>query len=146
MTARTVAVLLAGGIGVRVGLGIPKQLIKIAGKAIVEHTLEVVGSSPVVDEVIIVMNADAIEELDSLKDPVRFPKLTKIIPGGSTRNESTQAALAAIDPAPDTKVLFHDAVRPFVNDRILRECVVALDSYDAVDTAIPSADTIIQVN
>lgn len=146
MPDRTVAVLLAGGIGVRVGLGIPKQLIKIAGKAIVEHTLEVVNASPVIDEIIIVMNAGAIEQLTPLLDPIRFPKLTRIIPGGETRNDSTQAALDAIDDDPDTKVLFHDAVRPFVNDRILEDCVSALDSYDAVDTAIPSADTIIQVD
>ncbi|MFD5224997.1 SDR family NAD(P)-dependent oxidoreductase [Microbacterium sp. NPDC058342] len=146
MSSRTVAVLLAGGIGVRVGLGIPKQLIKIAGKAIVEHTLEVVNASPVIDEIIIVMNAGAIDQLDSLMDRERFPKLTQIIPGGETRNDSTQAALAVIDDDPDTKVLFHDAVRPFVNDRILDDCVAALDHYDAVDTAIPSADTIIQVD
>lgn len=146
MTARTVAVLLAGGIGVRVGLGIPKQLIKIAGKAIVEHTLEVVNASPVIDEIIIVMNAGAIEQLDSLMDRDRFPKLTQIIPGGETRNDSTRAALAVIGDDPDTKVLFHDAVRPFVNDRILEDCVGALENYDAVDTAIPSADTIIQVD
>lgn len=146
MTARTVAVLLAGGIGVRVGLGIPKQLIKIAGKAIVEHTLEVVNASPVIDEIIIVMNAGAIEQLDSLMDRDRFPKLTQIIPGGETRNDSTRAALAVIGDDPDTKVLFHDAVRPFVNDRILEDCVEALEDYDAVDTAIPSADTIIQVD
>lgn len=146
MTARTVAVLLAGGIGVRVGLGIPKQLIKIAGKAIVEHTLEVVNASPVIDEIIIVMNAGAIEQLDSLMDRQRFPKLTRIIPGGETRNDSTRAALDVIGEDADTKVLFHDAVRPFVNDRILEDCVAALDEYDAVDTAIPSADTIIQVD
>jgi NAD(P)-dependent dehydrogenase (short-subunit alcohol dehydrogenase family) len=43
-------------------------------------------------------------------------------------------------------VLFHDAVRPFVDERILQDCVDALDHYGAVDTAIPSADTIIQIN
>ncbi|MBN7794133.1 bifunctional cytidylyltransferase/SDR family oxidoreductase [Microbacterium esteraromaticum] len=146
MSTRTVAVLLAGGVGVRVGLGIPKQLIKIAGKAIVEHTLDVMNASPAIDEIIIVMNAGAIDQLESLKDPERFPKLTRIIPGGDTRNDSTMAALDALGDDPDTKVLFHDAVRPFVNDRILEDCVDALDDYDAVDTAIPSADTIIQVD
>lgn len=146
MTPRTVAVLLAGGIGVRVGLGIPKQLIKIAGKAIVEHTLEAMNASPVIDEIIIVMNAGAIDQLDSLQDAERFPKLTRIIPGGATRNESTQAALAVLGDDPQTKVLFHDAVRPFVSERILEDCVGALDHYDAVDTAIPSADTIIQID
>lgn len=144
--SHTVAVILAGGIGVRVGLGIPKQLIKIAGKAIVEHTLEVMNASSAIDEIFIVMNAGAIDQLASLKDDERFPKLTRIIPGGESRNDSTQAALAALGDDASTKVLFHDAVRPFVNDRILEECVEALDHYDAVDTAISSADTIIQVD
>ncbi|MGW8482810.1 SDR family NAD(P)-dependent oxidoreductase [Microbacterium sp. NPDC055903] len=143
---RTVAVILAGGIGVRVGLGIPKQLIKIAGKAIVEHTLEMLDASAHIDEILIVMNAGSLSELDGLRDARRFPKLTRIIPGGDTRNDSTLAALAELGDDPRTKVLFHDAVRPFVDDRILRDCVEALDHYDAVDTAIPSADTIIQVD
>ncbi|HET8928702.1 MAG TPA: bifunctional cytidylyltransferase/SDR family oxidoreductase [Microbacterium sp.] len=147
MTAppRTVAVVLAGGIGVRVGLGIPKQLIRIAGKAIVEHTLEALNASPLIDEVIIMMNAGSIQELDHLLGSERFPKLTRILPGGETRNDTTQLALAAID-GDDTKVLFHDAVRPFIDERIIRDCVQALDRFDAVDTAIPSADTIIQVD
>lgn len=142
---RTVAVILAGGIGVRVGLGIPKQLIKIAGKAIVEHTLETLDASPVIDEVIVMMNAGSIHELAPLASSQRFPKLTQILPGGETRNDTTQLALAAVGDD-DTKVLFHDAVRPFVDDRILKECVDALDQYDAVDTAIPSADTIVRVD
>ncbi len=143
--ARTVAVVLAGGVGARVGLGIPKQLIKIAGKAIVEHTLEVLDASPHIDEVIIMMNAAAISELDHLLASGRFAKLTRILPGGDTRNETTKRAIAALD-GDDTKVLFHDAVRPFIDERIISDCITALDSYEAVDTAIPSADTIIQVD
>lgn len=144
-TPRTVAVVLAGGIGVRVGLGIPKQLIKIAGKAIVEHTLEALDASEHIDEIIIMMNAAAIGELDHLLDSGRFGKLTRVLPGGETRNDTTQLAIAAIE-GDDTKVLFHDAVRPFIDDRIIEDCVRALEDYDAVDTAIPSADTIIQVD
>jgi len=144
-SSRTVAVVLAGGVGVRVGLGIPKQLIRIAGKAIVEHTLEALTASPLIDEVIVMMNAGSIHELDHLLDNERFPKLTRILPGGETRNDTTQLALAAIE-GDDTKVLFHDAVRPFIDERIIQDCVAALDRFDAVDTAIPSADTIIRVD
>lgn len=143
--ARTVAVVLAGGIGVRVGLGIPKQLIKIAGKAIVEHTLEALNDSELIDEIIVMMNAGAIDELRHIVGADRFPKVSKVLPGGATRNDTTKLAIAALD-GDDTKVLFHDAVRPFVDDRILRDCVDALDRYDAVDTAIASADTIIEVD
>ncbi|MET1053203.1 MAG: bifunctional cytidylyltransferase/SDR family oxidoreductase [Mycetocola sp.] len=141
----TVAVILAGGVGTRVGLGVPKQLIRIAGKAIVEHTLEVFNANPLIDEIIIVMNSSAIDELRHLAGTQRFDKLSRIIPGGSTRNESTELALAALGDD-DCKVLFHDAVRPFVDDRIIAECLAALDTFDAVDTAIASADTIIEVD
>ena len=145
MSARTVAVVLAGGVGVRVGLGMPKQLIRIAGKAIVEHTLERLEASPVIDEVLVMMNAASIRELDHLMDDPRFTKLSAVLPGGETRNDSTKLALAALAESDSTKVLFHDAVRPFLDDRIIEDCVRALDEYDAVDTAIPSADTIIEV-
>ncbi|WP_308201048.1 bifunctional cytidylyltransferase/SDR family oxidoreductase [Agromyces mediolanus] len=141
---KTTAVVLAGGVGTRVGLGMPKQLIRIAGKAIVEHTLERLDANPAIDEILVVMNAGAIHELDHLRDDARFTKLVDIIPGGETRNDSTKAALAVL-PA-DGKVLFHDAVRPFVDDRIIDDCIGALDEYEAVDTAIASADTIIEVD
>jgi 2-C-methyl-D-erythritol 4-phosphate cytidylyltransferase len=142
---KTVAVVLAGGVGVRVGLGIPKQLVKIAGKAIVEHTLEALEASPLIDEVIVMMNAGSIGEVMPLVGSDRFPKLTRVMPGGETRNDTTKLAIAALD-GDDTKVLLHDAVRPFIDQRIIRDCVEALDRYDAVDTAIPSADTIIEVD
>lgn len=143
--ARTVAVVLAGGVGTRVGLGIPKQLIKIAGKAIVEHTLESLQASDLIDEIIIMMNAASLHELDHLLADPRFPKLTRVLPGGATRNDTTQLAIRALD-GDDTKVLFHDAVRPFIDQRIIGDCVAALDRFDAVDTAIASADTIIRVD
>lgn len=142
---RTIAVILAGGVGVRVGLGIPKQLIKIAGKSIVEHTLSAIQANDSVDEIIIMMNRETIGDLDHLREDPEFSKLSRILPGGETRNETTRLALQAI-PDADCKVLFHDAVRPFIDNRIIDECVAALDAYDAVDTAIPSADTIIQVD
>ncbi|MFF2370067.1 SDR family NAD(P)-dependent oxidoreductase [Agromyces sp. NPDC058110] len=144
-SSTTVAVVLAGGVGTRVGLGIPKQLIRIAGKAIVDHTLEALSGSEHIDEILVMMNADSIHELDYLGSDPRFPKLRAVLPGGDTRNDTTKLALDALPDDPDIKVLFHDAVRPFIDERIIEDCVAALDEFDAVDTAIPSADTIIEV-
>lgn len=141
---RTVVVILAGGIGVRAGLGMPKQLARIAGKSIIEHTIEAVHGSPVVDEIVVMMEPDHLGAIHDLTATGKYPKLTTVLAGGSTRNETTQLALAHFDDT-ELKVLFHDAVRPFVNHRILKDCVDALDSHAAVDTAIPSADTIIEV-
>lgn len=140
-----VAVILAGGIGARVGLPIPKQLIPVAGQTSLEHTLAVFDSARGVDSVVVMMEAHHLGEANKLLVSGRFSKLKAVLPGGATRNDTTRAALAAI-PDENAKVLFHDAVRPLVDHRIIQDCIDALDSYDAVDTAIASADTIVEVN
>jgi 2-C-methyl-D-erythritol 4-phosphate cytidylyltransferase len=141
---RTVVVILAGGIGVRAGLGMPKQLARIAGKPIIEHTIEAVNSSADVDEIIVMMEPNHLEIVQTYIDEGRWSKLTGVYPGGATRNDTTKLALEQLGDA-EVKVLFHDAVRPFIDHRILKDCVDALDNFGAVDTAIPSADTIITV-
>jgi ribitol-5-phosphate 2-dehydrogenase (NADP+) / D-ribitol-5-phosphate cytidylyltransferase len=140
-----VAVLLAGGVGTRVGLDVPKQLIKIAGRPILEHTLQVLDAHEDVDEIIIMM---APGHLDAVREIVRnggYDKVTQILEGAATRNDTTLRALAAL-PEDECNVLLHDAVRPLVSPRIITDCFRALDDYNAVDVAIPSADTIIEVN
>ena len=143
--ARTVAVVLAGGTGTRLGLGIPKQLLKIAGKPIIEHTIAVFEAAPEIDEIIVLMAQGHVPEAQAIVDKAGFRKVTKVVEGGDTRNATTRIALDAIGPD-DCNVLFHDAVRPLVNGRIVRECVNALWTYEAVDVCIPSADTIVQVD
>lgn len=145
MTAlRTVAVVLAGGVGSRVGLSIPKQLIKIAGRPIIEHTIEVLDSSPLVDEIIIMMTPGHLDPVRAIVANGGYTKVTQILEGADTRNGTTGRALQALGPG-ECNVLFHDAVRPLLSQRIVRDCVAALEAYEAVDTAIPSADTIISV-
>lgn len=142
---RTVGVILAGGTGTRVGLAIPKQLIKIAGRPVIEHTLRVFESSPDIDDIIVMMTPGYVDDILALNHNGSYTKLKSVLEGGETRNETTKRALDAIGDD-DCKVLFHDAVRPLVDHRILHDLVVALDTYRAVDTAILSADTIIAVN
>ena len=141
---RRVAVLLAGGVGSRVGLDIPKQLIKIAGKTILEHTLAAFEQHPMVDEIIVMM---APGHLDAVRGIVRdgdYDKVVAILEGAETRNGTTRRALDALRDD-DCHLLLHDAVRPLVSARIITDCFTALEQYDAVDVAIPSADTIIEV-
>ena len=143
---RTVAVVLAGGTGSRVGLNIPKQLLKVAGKTILEHTLDVFQDAPEIDDIVLLMNGAHVDEARRLAAP--YSKISTVEAGGSTRNETTHTALTALSALgeEDCWVLFHDAVRPLLDHRIITECVAALGRYDAVDVAIPSADTIIVVD
>jgi 2-C-methyl-D-erythritol 4-phosphate cytidylyltransferase len=142
---RTVAVVLAGGIGARIGFNLPKQLIKIAGKSVVEHTIEALNDSADIDEILVMMTPGHLDPILTIRSTGKYPKLTRILEGGNDRNQTTQLAIEALGDE-EVKVLFHDAVRPFVDNRIIHDCVVALDQHSAVDTAIPSADTIIEVS
>jgi 2-C-methyl-D-erythritol 4-phosphate cytidylyltransferase len=137
-------VVLAGGTGTRVGLSIPKQLIKIAGKPIIEHTIAAMQQSPVVDEIIVMMTPGYLDEIRAIVRNGDYTKVTQILEGAGTRNDTTAAALAALGDE-ECNVLLHDAVRPLVSQTIIAANVAALADHQAVDTAIPSADTVIQV-
>lgn len=144
-----VAVILAGGVGTRVGLDIPKQLIKVAGHTILEHTLATFDAHPMVDEIIVMMATGHLDAVHAIVRDGGYTKVTQVLEGADTRNGTTLRALDALYEAggdDTTKVLFHDAVRPLLSPRIITDCFAALDAYDAVDVAIPSADTIIEVD
>jgi ribitol-5-phosphate 2-dehydrogenase (NADP+) / D-ribitol-5-phosphate cytidylyltransferase len=154
---RNVAVILAGGVGARMGLDIPKQFVPIAGRTSLEHTVELFQHCGLVDEMIVMMAPGYIPRAEELllgsnpgakadaKAASKFSKLTGILPGGADRSETSRLALAAIADK-DANVIFHDAVRPLLDGDIIIACIRALDVYAAVDTAIPSADTIIEVD
>ncbi len=142
---RNVAVILAGGTGTRVGLSIPKQLIKIAGKTIIEHTIAAFEASAEIDEIVILMAPGHLDPVRAIVQNGGYSKVSQIVEGGQTRNESTSRALEALG-TDECNVLFHDAVRPLVSQTIISDCVAALATHEAVDTAIPSADTIVQVH
>ncbi len=141
---KNVAVILAGGTGSRVGLTIPKQLIKIAGKTIIEHTIAAMNASDLIDEIIVMMTPGHLDPVRAIVKSGDYDKVTQILEGAETRNGTTNRALAALGDD-ECNVLFHDAVRPLVSQTILENCVAALRDYEAVDTAIPSADTVVQV-
>jgi 2-C-methyl-D-erythritol 4-phosphate cytidylyltransferase len=141
--APNVAILLASGTGERARLDIPKQFLKVAGKTVFEHTLDVFEAHENIDHVVLVISADSRLMAEELVLRGRYTKVRQIVLGGATRQESSAAGVAAI-LAEDAKVLVHDIVRPLLDSATIQRCLDALDRYDAVDTAIPSADTIIE--
>jgi 2-C-methyl-D-erythritol 4-phosphate cytidylyltransferase len=75
-----------------------------------------------------------------------WKKVGKILPGGAARHESSLAAINAYASQPDCNLIFHDAVRPLVSQRVINEVVEALHQYNAVAVAVPTTDTIIQTD
>lgn len=140
-----VAVILAGGVGNRLDSSHPKQFFKVAGKTVIEHTVDVFEKSRDIDEIVVVINSLFLERMEELALKNEWKKLRKILKGGSERYYSSLAAIRAYAGKENVKLIFHDAVRPLLSQRIIRETVSALDKYGAVDVAIPAVDTIIAV-
>lgn len=143
--SKNIAVILAGGSGARFGQDLPKQFLKVAGKKVIEHTIDVFEHNDLIDEIAVVSRSEFISDVEQLVINNHYTKVRKILIGGKERYHSSLSAINAYTNDSDN-LIFHDAVRPLVNDRIINDCIAALKEYDAVDVAIPVADTIIQVD
>ena len=148
---RTVAVVLAGGAGVRLGGKTPKQLQQLAGRTLLEHCVAAFEAAPGVDEVLVVMPADLIAAARRVLDGGGYRKLGNVIAGGVDRPGSTRRAIEHLTltdtdgASGDCNVLFHDAARPLVDQRIIADCVAALADAQAIGVVVPTADTIVEV-
>ena len=144
---RVVAVVLGGGKGQRIGGPLPKQLLALRGRTLLEHCVAAFEQAPGVDEILVVMAGGYVEQVRAMLADVGYGKVTGVIAGGVARSDSTRVALAAIaaavsDPA-ECGVLLHDAARPLVDQRIIADCVAALGVHEAAGVAVPASDTIV---
>ena len=137
-------IILASGLGNRYSSDIPKQFIKIAGKTVIEHTIEVFEKSKYIDNVIIVITPEYRHFAEEILLKNNFKKIVKLLNGGTTRKESSYIGISSIEDE-EANVIIHDCARPFLSQKIIQNCIEALKTYNAVDVAIPSADTIIKV-
>ena len=143
---RRVAVLLAGGTGTRMGQALPKQLLEVGGRTLLEHALRTFHRHPEVDAITVVMAADHLDAARAIVDAGGYAdKVTHVVEGGATRGDSTVAALATLGDDP-CLVLVHDAARPLVTARIITDCFESLASYPVVNVAIESPDTIVELD
>jgi len=159
---RMVAVVLGGGVGQRLGAGMPKQLLTLGGQTLVERCVAAFDRAPGVDEVLVVMARGYTEQVKAMLADGGYHKVTDVIEGGATRPDSTRVALAAIagttagvarggglggargrGPGGDCGVLLHDAARPLVDQQIIADCVASLGIHEAAGVAVPTSDTIV---
>lgn len=144
-----IAVILAGGIGARVGGNTPKQLLPLQdGKSVLEHAVDAFEQSPHIQEICIVMHPDYIMHAEQMLLANAWQKVSHIIPGGKERWESSVQAIKLLgDEAKgeQANLLLHDAARPFVSQDIIARVCEALEEHEAVTVAIPSTDTVYEM-
>ena len=147
-----IAVILAGGIGARVGGNTPKQLLPLQdGKSVLEHAVNAFEQSPHIHEICIVMHPDYIVHAEQMLLANAWQKVRHIIPGGKERWESSVNAIRQVRgerlevKGDEVNLLLHDAARPFVSQEIIARVCEALEEHEAVTVAIPSTDTIYEM-
>jgi 2-C-methyl-D-erythritol 4-phosphate cytidylyltransferase len=143
-------VILAGGVGSRMGGEKPKQYLNLKGKPIIVYTIEKFFTCPQFEKVIVLCPAQWVEHTRNLIAKHLAPAGDRIavIEGGETRNETIMNAVKFIEAEgnlnDDTVIVTHDSVRPFVTHRIIEENIAACEKFDACDTVIPATDTIVE--
>ena len=134
------AVVVAAGSGLRMGLATNKPYIEIAGKKILELSLETVSSIREFDEIILVIRKKDLPMAELITKKLSDPRI-KIIEGGASREESTYNGLLALSDKSQF-VLTHDGVRPFASRGLFYKTLAMLKNYKAAISATKTKDTI----
>lgn len=140
-----IAIIFAGGSGVRMGSGIPKQFLEVNGKPIIIHTLQLFEFHKKIDKIYISIIKDYIPYMQRLTEDYHLTKVCGIMAGGETAQDSIYIALkrAAEENPGDSIVLLHDGVRPFVSYDVITENVESVQKYGSAITCTPCYETIL---
>ncbi|GMB10436.1 MAG: D-ribitol-5-phosphate cytidylyltransferase [Candidatus Improbicoccus devescovinae] len=146
------AAIVAGGLGTRMGLDIPKQFMLLGSKPILIHTIEKFLICSIFDYICIGVHKDwKLYAQDMLKKFGITSKKIIITTGGANRNLTIMNIISKIEKKigdiaqkENNIIVTHDAVRPFVTLRIIEENILLAKKYGACDTVVNSHDTIIK--
>jgi 2-C-methyl-D-erythritol 4-phosphate cytidylyltransferase len=135
----------AGGAGVRMGAGMPKALMPLAGRPLVSWCLEALADAERVEATLVVAPSGHGTEMEAaLGRGPAAGTLAGVVPGGATRARSVLAGLRAL-PAGVERVIVHDAARPLLRPELADAVVDAVEGADGAIAAAPLADTLKQV-
>src|SRR5580700_9256110 len=139
-----VAILLAAGLGTRMGSDAPKQFRLLDGVPVVVFTLRRLAASQLIGKFLIATHPDEIGPLNQRIAAERFSKPFRVLQGGDTRQESVAKALAEVPPETEF-VLVHDAVRPLVTRDQVERVIAEAQRCRAAILGIPAMDTVKEV-
>ncbi len=145
------AAILAGGTGQRMNNNIPKQFIDLCGKPIIIHTIESISNSKLFDYIILAIHPDYTDYLKNLLIEFNINNLENIliISGGKDRLGSIENVINKVNEYSSNDkdiLLLHDAVRPFVSQKILNDSIVKASEYGACVAVMPAVDTMYLLN
>lgn len=142
---KNVAIILAGGIGSRVGGAMPKQFLSLNDKPVIVHTLENFQKNPQVDSIIIVCIKDWITHLKDILEEYKISKVEKIVEGGITGHDSTRNGIFSLKNilSEDDFIIIHDAARPILPQEAINDMLRVAHEKGNASLAIPCYETVI---
>lgn len=121
---KKIALIFAGGTGQRMGANVPKQFLKVHGKEIIVHTLELFEFNDDIDEIYVACIDSWIDKLNELVNKYTITKVKRIFQGGFTGQDTIYIGLNEIKKDYENAiVLIHDGVRPLVNQETIIKCI-----------------------
>ncbi len=129
------AIIAAGGAGRRLGGSVPKQLLEIGGRSLLERSVDAFRSHSGVSQVIVALPPALVNEPPSWLEGVR------LVAGGERRQDSVASAFDAIENRTEI-VLVHDAARPFVSPALISRTIAAAAEHGAAIAAVDVRDTV----
>ncbi len=145
---KTHAVIIAGGSGSRMGQDIPKQFINVCDKPVLVYTLESFQRHELVDDIVVVCIDGWHEVVRAYARQFEITKLSQVVPGGDTGQESIRNGVYALEGVadPDDLAIIHDGIRPLVAPEVLSDVIhVAAKNGNAV-TSLPYNEQIFVVD
>lgn len=138
-------IILAGGIGSRLGGPMPKQFLSLNDKPVIVHTLENFEKNSKVDGITIVCVKEWISYLREMLIEYKISKVTDIIEGGSTAHDSTRNGLFSLKSklGKDDFVIIHDAARPILPQAAINDMLAIAYEKGNASLAIPCYETVI---
>jgi len=142
---KTIAIIPAGGKGIRSGTAAPKQYLKVNDKELIVYTLEIFQQNKTVEEIVISAERGYFDLLNTLKNKYHLSKISKIIEGGDTRQDSVYNALKSITDVTDNDlIVVHDAARPLLPQNVLLNAVETSKQKGNALVCIKAKDTLIK--
>lgn len=140
------AIILAGGVGSRMGVDRPKQFLMVQDKPIISYCLDIFQNHDEIDSVVVVVSEQWQDFVEEYAAKYGVTKIKSYAPAGKSRQHSIYNGLKCIDEkVPDTDiVIVHDAARPLVSDQIISDCIKGATDYDGAMPVISVKDTVYQ--
>ncbi len=145
---KTIAIIIAGGVGSRMHQDIPKQFINVYDKPVVIYTLEGFQRHPQIDEIYVVCIEGWHDILRAYAKQFNITKLVDVIDGGESAQGSIRNGVYHLEgkAADDDIVIIHDGIRPMVDETVLTDIIIKAKKYGNAVTSLPYNEQIFKVD